>query len=325
MVEHRTENSGVRGSNPFIGIVKKLLYIKNIKKLLKLSLAAYAEQRLSALSIYSTRKYLIRTINAPIFPLLPKSLIKRDTIAICRLNPLNVDLTGASLKNFYKDPVSRRSSLHKKLSYRGDMLTNLALVFPLLALPRGKSYPGTYFNALSSVWWYKFYLQAVAQQFLQFKSEWMLLDCSSLATRGYYGIIFRALYKKHILRNFFCKKPKFIHWCIKLTVFKDLSVFVKMLLRWLMLSTLRKHRRVFVLINQFLRAWYTALYEYNKIRGYCIFFKGKLGRKGSVRKTKYFAKKGEVSYSTKSLKLSYRTFHFSTITGVVGGGVSLFY
>ena len=56
-----------------------------------------------------------------------------------------------------------------------------------------------------------------------------------------------------------------------------------------------------------------------------IFFKGKLGKKGSVRKSKYFAKKGEVSYSTKSLKVNYKTFHFGTLTGVVGGGLSIFY
>lgn len=178
---------------------------------------------------------------------------------------------------------------------------------------------------LSSFWWYKFYLQAVTAQYTAFKSDWVLLNANYLLTTGTHSKIIRSVYKKNLLGIFFGPKRKFLFWFIKLTIFKDSSTFTPLFLRWLTRSPLKKHKRIFVLINKFLKFWYKTLYNWKKIKGYCIFFKGKLGRKGSVRKTKFFAKCGEVSYSSKSLRLNYQTFTFPTITGCVGGGLSLFY
>ena len=59
--------------------------------------------------------------------------------------------------------------------------------------------------------------------------------------------------------------------------------------------------------------------------GYNLFFKGKLGRKGSVKKSVFFYKYGRVSNSNKSLRLNYRKFLIYTETGVVGCGINLFY
>lgn len=323
MVEHRTENSGVRGSNPFIGSVKKLFYRKNLWRLRKLLLISYPQtQRLLSTNLVVT-PFVFNTWNLdPLTCLIVTHIPITYSLPAQQSNAAEI---AFFFKNYRALPANKRATLKVKSTNYSELLQNFLYVYPLLNKKRQKTPAHIHYNMLNSLWWYKFYLQAVTQQFLQFKTTWFLVECSHLVTTGFYGNIFVSVYKKNVLRNFFCNREKFIHWFTKLTVFKDLSIFVKMVLRWLMASQLRKHRRIFVLINQFLKMWYGALYEYSKIRGYCIFFKGKLGRKGSVRKTKYFSKKGEVSYSTKSLRLSYRTFHFSTITGVVGGGISLFY
>ena len=61
------------------------------------------------------------------------------------------------------------------------------------------------------------------------------------------------------------------------------------------------------------------------LKGYTVFFKGKLARKGSVRKSVFFYKYGQVSKTNKFLRVSYRQFLVYTETGVVGCYISLFY
>ena len=65
---------------------------------------------------------------------------------------------------------------------------------------------------------------------------------------------------------------------------------------------------MFSFINKFLKLWYLKVAKLKKLKGYSLFFKGKLGKKGSVRKAKFLAKKGLVSFTNKSLRVNYRTY-----------------
>ena len=333
MVEHRTENSGVRGSNPFIGkVFKKDLLIKE-KLLIKKRLAN--KKKILPLLFLKTlkKKTTLKKLNTPIAKFRHSIFIFNFylvTFVFCKkftkLNHLPKTFLKSNFFKHYlaKTPLRRRSQISLKQTSLQQIAQNFIYLFPLLN-KKNKYHGSLSYNSLPSFWWYKFYLSAVTQQYTMFKSRWVLLDCSTLILKGNYFHVYKALYNKHYLQKFYCKRDKFLFWFTKLTVFKDLTSFVSMMLKWLFNSPLKKHKRIFVLINKFLKIWYEALEEFKKIRGYCIFFKGKLGKKGSVRKSKYFAKKGEVSYSTKSLKVNYKTFHFGTLTGVVGGGLSVFY
>lgn len=329
MVEHRTENSGVRGSNPFIG---SLFNRKIPKKIIKKITKKFNKKLLNILFLKLTKKKINHTLL--IFP--PFSF---DLNLFINANKFNFSEEFNRLFFFAKNTLKqnlltknskylagkKKTKLVKKQTALQIITENFLYLFPLLNKKKGKFFPSIYYNSLSSFWWYKFYLTAVTQQYTMFSSRWALIECSNFVLKGNYFYIYRALYTKHYLSKFYCKKNKFLFWFTKLTVFKDLSTFVAMILKWLFNAPLKKHKRIFVLINKFLRVWYEALEEFKKIRGYCIFFKGKLGKKGSVRKSKYFSKRGEVSYSTKSLRVNYKTFHFGTLTGVVGGGLSIFY
>lgn len=332
MVEHRTENSGVRGSNPFIGkVVKSKLFISktlkkkpfNKKKLILLYLKNIQIKKVYFKNIAILKYKFIQ--NTFFFNYYLKNInFQTQFIKSFKIPKINIKFNILT-NNLKYSPSKRRAEMLTKQNYLQFITENFVYLFPLLNKKKKKYYNFTSYNSLQSFWWYKFYLTAVTQQYTKFTSKWVLSDCSNLVLKGNYLQVYKALYNKHYLQKLYCKKDKFLFWFTKLTVFKDISSFVSMILKWLFNSPLKKHKRIFVLINKFLRVWYEALEEFKKIRGYCIFFKGKLGKKGSVRKSKYFAKKGEVSYSTKSLRVNYKTFHFGTLTGVVGGGLSIFY
>lgn len=59
--------------------------------------------------------------------------------------------------------------------------------------------------------------------------------------------------------------------------------------------------------------------------GYRLYFKGKLGRKGSVKKTVFYAKLGKHSYTNKNLRFNYRRFLVPTETGIIGCYFGVFY
>lgn len=67
------------------------------------------------------------------------------------------------------------------------------------------------------------------------------------------------------------------------------------------------------------------LLKTKKIKGYSLFFKGKLAKKGSVRKNIFFCKKGLISFANKALRVNIRTYQLWTITGCMGAGISIFY
>jgi hypothetical protein len=44
------------------------------------------------------------------------------------------------------------------------------------------------------------------------------------------------------------------------------------------------------------------------IKGFSFFFKGKLGKKGSVKKKKFFVKQGKISLTNKNLRTNYSNY-----------------
>ena len=90
-------------------------------------------------------------------------------------------------------------------------------------------------------------------------------------------------------------------------------------------ARLKKHKKLFFLIGYFFKILFLNKEQKNSLKGFSLFFKGKLGKKGSVRKSKFFVKYGLGSLTNKKLRLTYRTYIIITITGVVGCNICLFY
>jgi hypothetical protein len=61
------------------------------------------------------------------------------------------------------------------------------------------------------------------------------------------------------------------------------------------------------------------------IKGYSIFFKGKLGRGGGARKKIFFVKSGFNSLSNGTLRFNYKKFILITSSGVLGCCINIFF
>ena len=88
---------------------------------------------------------------------------------------------------------------------------------------------------------------------------------------------------------------------------------------------LKYHKRYFYRVRLILNIIFKVLKSANLLKGYSLFFKGKLGRKGSVKKSVFFYKKGRISSTNKNLRVNFRKFLVYTETGVVGCGINLYF
>lgn len=106
---------------------------------------------------------------------------------------------------------------------------------------------------------------------------------------------------------------------------KNIRVFVKWFSRFIESMHFKRHRRYFNLIGLFLQNIWKLGNERLLLKGFFLFFKGKLGRGGSVRKKVMYFRAGQHSFSTLSLRYNYRRFIIRTQSGVVGGQFALFF
>lgn len=117
----------------------------------------------------------------------------------------------------------------------------------------------------------------------------------------------------------------FFQWFLQLINLKDSKLLVFFLQRFFFKTPIKYHKRYFFMVSDFLRKIYFFTSATLNIKGFSVYFKGKLGKKGSVRKTKFFAKHQLYSGTNKKLRLNYRTFIIWTETGAIGANISMFF
>lgn len=184
-----------------------------------------------------------------------------------------------------------------------------------------------FFNkkTLTNSWSWALLFKNLAYNFTKYKTEWLFLDVSTLAKNGKFYIVWYKCYRKYKIKSMYMNKETFIIWFMQLSYFKDvrgvLPIFKKMLLK----THLKKHKKIFFIIRTFFRVWFYWAKKYQNVKGFSLFFKGKLGRKGSVRKLKFFSKQGLVSFTNKQLRVNYENYTVWTHTGVIGCCVSIFF
>lgn len=106
---------------------------------------------------------------------------------------------------------------------------------------------------------------------------------------------------------------------------RDVENLVELFTSILQKTPLRSHKRKFYTIGSILDVFYNALTDRSRLLGYKVYFAGKLGRKGSVKKSTIYLIRGRISFSSKNLRFSSKNFLVFTETGVVGCYLSLFY
>lgn len=178
---------------------------------------------------------------------------------------------------------------------------------------------------INSIWLWNLYTSNVAYLYTGLYTEWSFVSLHTLLQKEEFTKWWKIFYRTHVLKQFYTKKTLFFNWFVQLSYLKDPQNLIEIAERVLIEATLKQHKQLFATFSDILEVWYSMLSLKRKTKGCSVFFKGKLGKKGSVKKTKFFYKIGSVSFTQKSLRLNYRTFIIPTHTGVIGAGVSIFY
>lgn len=174
-------------------------------------------------------------------------------------------------------------------------------------------------------WLWARYSSLLAYCYTKFYVNWTFLNLKSFLQFEESTVLLKIFYKKNLLRNFFTEKTKFFNWFTQLVYLKDPRHFITLIEDVLTNTFLKKHKRIFLTVVNILRNWFNLLKKKKKIKGFSLYFKGKLGKKGSVKKTKFFYKRGNIGLTTKTTRLNYRTYTITTMTGVIGAAINIFF
>jgi hypothetical protein len=97
---------------------------------------------------------------------------------------------------------------------------------------------------------------------------------------------------------------------------KNLKLFMDWMRRYFERTNLKKHRKLFLLLNLLLGKFVWNYNLFLQLKGLRVILRGKFGKAGSVRKTRKYIRRGKCSYTTKNIALVNQTNIIRTITGV---------
>ena len=180
-------------------------------------------------------------------------------------------------------------------------------------------------NSIDTKWLLKLYLKNISYYYLNINMSWRFVNIINTVNKDFLNKLWYKIYKKKFFGILYGKKKKTITWFLQLYKLKDPQGLIFIIQKLLIKANLKKHRRFFFLVGAFFKILFLVKEKKNSLQGCSLFFKGKLGKKGSVRKSKFFVKYGLGSFTNKNLRVNYKTYVIITITGVVGCNISLFY
>jgi len=199
-------------------------------------------------------------------------------------------------------PLSRQSSYKRNF----DVLQ--------LLMFRGDYNRSDNFN-VSSFWFFlyqQYYLSTLLRLPVQFKS----FNSQHVVPRSllYYMIHSVKLIKWK--RYYITHSNEIIEVLFLSLWLKNLSLFMDWMRKYFEKTNLKKHRKLFLLLNLLLGK---LVWNYNiflQLKGLRLVLRGKFGKAGSVRKTRKYIRRGKCSYTTKKIGLVNQTNVIKTLTGV---------
>lgn len=180
--------------------------------------------------------------------------------------------------------------------------------------------------SVTNQWLLNIFFKNLSYYYLNIDLNWRFINILNTSTNKSFLLkLWYKIYKKKIFKIFYGNKKKTLSWFLQLYKLKDPQGIIFIIQNILTKARLKQHKKLFYLIGRFFKILFINKEQKNSLRGFTLFFKGKLGKKGSVRKSKFFVKYGLGSLTNKKLRLTYRTYVIITITGVVGCNICLFY
>ena len=106
---------------------------------------------------------------------------------------------------------------------------------------------------------------------------------------------------------------------------KNIKLFMSWMLLYFEKASLKKHRKLFLLLNLLLGKLIWNYNIYLQLKGLRLVLRGKFGKAGSVRKTRKYIKKGVCSYTSKNVATTNQTNVIKTLTGVFSIKLEIFF
>ena len=179
---------------------------------------------------------------------------------------------------------------------------------------------------INDQWLFYIYLKNLSYYYLNVNLNWKFVDLETVSlNKNFLLKLWYKIYKKKFFGIFYGKKKTTLSWFLQLYKLKDPQGMIFIIQNLLFRSRLKKHKKLFFLVGSFFKMLFLYKDPKDSLKGCSLFFKGKLGKKGSVRKSKFFFKSGKISLTNKSLRINYRNYEIITITGVVGCNICVFY
>ena len=97
---------------------------------------------------------------------------------------------------------------------------------------------------------------------------------------------------------------------------KNIKLFMDWMRRYFEKTNLKKHRKLFLLLNLLLGKFVWNYNIFLQLKGLRVILRGKFGKAGSVRKTRKYIRRGKCSYTAKNIALINQTNIIRTLTGV---------
>ncbi len=169
------------------------------------------------------------------------------------------------------------------------------------------------------------YMRGVIKAFLGYSTDWLFVNPTSVLTKKPNPDLIAELYKEKKLSGLFTSKKTFILWYIHLVLFRDATHLSTLMFNWLYKANIKTHKKLFFSLIRIFDDIFPLLKKHRKVLGYFIYFKGKLAKKGSVRKEKIFKKMGRVATGTKNLRGNIVQYQAPTLTGTIGAAIGVFF
>lgn len=175
------------------------------------------------------------------------------------------------------------------------------------------------------MYWVSLYLTRYLKNFINYKIYWQFANLNLIKKKSHIYLLWRHTFRNFLVKEGFLQRWHYFYLLIQLLFFKNPKMLTKLLTRFISKINIKLHKRYFRFVNKLLYVFYKYLYKKNLFHGYKLYFKGKLGKKGSVKKSTIRYTVGRTSFTNKSLRFNYNQFLIYTNTGVIGGYLAIFY
>lgn len=169
------------------------------------------------------------------------------------------------------------------------------------------------------------YLKKILFDYTGFDTDWFFFNIEPSTMLTKYLVIINKLYKSRQQRFLKIKKHFYFRLIVQLSLLKSPRLLILALEHLFIKTPIKRHRSIFFRLRHLLKVWYFIARKKRCLKGFSFFFKGKLGKKGSVRKRKFFTKKGLISFTNKDLRVNYSNYILWTNTGCIGANISIFF